>query len=121
MPFAFILAPDPAFHQPILDQRAQHPVKRLFRHAENGQQVIHRGAGRAVDEMQRPVMRAPVFLAFQNPVRVGGKAAISEKHRLDSLAQLLVRQKQQALATPRSRSALRHRAVLSHHKFFALC
>ena len=52
----------------------------------------------AVNEMHRPVMRAAVIHALQDAVRVRRKPAIGEEHRLDPLAQLLIRQEKQAFA-----------------------
>ena len=41
--------------------------------------------------MHRPVVRASIGVIFQNPVGVRSKATIGEKHRLDALAQLIIR------------------------------
>ena len=46
----------------------------------------------------RTVVRAAVIHRFKDAVRIGGKAAIGEEHRLDPLAQLFVREEQQAFA-----------------------
>ena len=98
MPLALVLLANPRLDQTIVKQRPQHTVQRLLGHAQNGQKIAHRGAGAAMDEMHRPVMGAAVIHGFQDAIRIGGKAAIGKEHRLDALANLLVRQKQQAFA-----------------------
>jgi hypothetical protein len=88
------------FDQPVLDQRPQHAVQRLLGDAEDAQQVVHRGARAAVDEVDRPVMRAAIALLGEDPVGVGGETAIGEEHRLDPLPQLLVGQVEQLSPRP---------------------
>jgi len=44
------------------------------------------------------VMRPAIGVVFKDPVRIGGKAAIREKHRLDPAAKLLIGQEKQAFA-----------------------
>ena len=48
---ALVGAADAAFDQPVLDQGAQHAVERLLGDPEDRQQIVDRGAGRDVDEV----------------------------------------------------------------------
>ena len=51
-----------------------------------------------MDEMDRPVMGAAIPLLQKDAIRVSRKATLGEKHRLNSFAQLFIRQEQQALS-----------------------
>jgi hypothetical protein len=75
----------------------------LLGHAKDRQQVVDRRAGRAVDEMDRAVMRAAIPVFLKDAVGIGGEAAIGEEHRLDPAAQLLVGQEKQAFASSHRR------------------
>jgi hypothetical protein len=59
--------------------------------------------------MDRAVMGAAIAVFLQDPVRVGGEAAIGEEHRLDPAAQLLIGQEKKAFASSHRRLGSRVR------------
>ena len=98
VPFPFVAGAHFAFYKTIFDQGAQNTIEGLLGDAQDRQKVVHRGARRAVDEVDGAVMGAAISLFGQDTVGIGGKAAIGKEHRLDPLSQLFVCQKEKRLA-----------------------
>ena len=89
-PLPAVLLARPLIDIALLDQFAQHPAEALLGDAENVEQLRHRHAGIAADEMHDAMMRAPEAEFGQDGVGIGDEIAIGEEQQLDQADDVLV-------------------------------
>ena len=80
---------------PALDQGRQDPPERLLGDAEDAEQLAHRNAGAAADEVQHAVVRPAHAELRQDRVGAGGEVAVAEEQQVLRQPQLLLAQEQQ--------------------------
>ena len=67
----------------LVDQFLQHPAEALLGDAQDVEQLLHRHAGIAADEMHHPVMGPAEAEFLQDLVRIGHEIAVGEEQQLD--------------------------------------
>ena len=76
----------------LVDQFLQHAAQALLGDAQDVEQLLHRHAGVAADEVNHPVMRPAEAELPQDLVRIGHEIAIGEEQQLDQRNRVLVAQ-----------------------------
>ena len=90
-------------HVAVRHQLVQHPRQALLGDAQDAEQLAHRHARVAADEVQRAVVGAAQAQLVQDRVGRRGEVAVGEEHHVLRLADLLLPQEQQGRASLRGR------------------